>query len=131
MGSGVSILDAEIAARQEDLFCFDEACKDSNRDNKKSRSTIDMTKSSQAIFFENLKKRTEHFLKQYLTAQTNVNEIQYFLSDPTSMQLYKQYLKDKSETPEALTLYEVNCSWVLYKVLYFPRTDDVACYYRT
>jgi murein L,D-transpeptidase YafK len=125
MGSGVSIAEADKNAVVDSSFSFDSTNKEpkqistvniinsSTADIKSSSSssstpTISMTKSSHAAFIEHLKRRTDNFLKESLTSQIDVSEIRYFLNNPSSMQLFKRYLKERAGTVEAAQLLEVN-----------------------
>jgi hypothetical protein len=51
--------------------------------------------------------KTESFMKQSLSTGMDIESIKGFLSNPTSMQLYKMFLKKKMGTPDALSVLTV------------------------
>jgi hypothetical protein len=127
MGSGVSVSEADAHACKGAVV-VDPAVKEVERaecDSKIYSDGTDATSSesesprdkqaaskkhvaaSHCVEYKFLAK-TESFMKQSLSTSLDIESIKGFLSNPTSMQLYKMFLKKKMSTPDALSVLAVS-----------------------
>jgi hypothetical protein len=65
---------------------------------------IAMTPRTQLMFRDFMNKKSELFMKQALLANADVEGVKEFLSNPSSMSLYKMFLRKKMATPEATAM---------------------------
>jgi hypothetical protein len=68
---------------------------------------IAMTPRTQLMFRDFMNKKSELFMKQALLTNVDVEGVKEFLSNPSSMSLYKMFLRKRMDTPEATAMLAV------------------------